>query len=130
MAAVAGPTPGTLQFEEPGHHADLSQLRVNGELIDVRRCSWCDDLTDNLKAFNLPKYALIPLFIVNYHMHETEPVEACPGCMRRILLKYLACQIITAKIVWPILVLPIYVFYFVLTFRKGHSPGRAGSGHR
>ncbi len=122
-AALAGPLTGATHLGEPEHQSDLTELRVNAELIDLRRCSWCDESTQSLKAFNLPKFLLIPLHSVHYHVHETDPTEACPGCMRRILLKYLACQIITANILWPFLVLPIYAFYFVLTFRKGHSRG-------
>jgi hypothetical protein len=119
--ADTGPTSGTLSLEEPEQEADLSQIGVNGERIDLRRCSWCDELTHRLKAFNLPKFLIIPLHHFHLHDFETERNEACPGCMRRILLKYLTCQIITANILWPVIVLPIYVFYFALTFRKGHS---------
>ncbi len=119
--AVASPTPGTDPFEEPEHEADLSHIGLNGEWIDLRRCSWCDELTHSLKAFNLPKLFFVPV-CVHYHIHETELNEACPGCMRWILLKYLACQIITANILWPFLVVPVYLFYFALTFHKGHSP--------
>ncbi len=107
--AVISPTPGTDPFEEPEHEADSSQIELNGEQIDLRRCSWCDELTPSLKAFNLPKVFLIPI-IVHYQVFETEPNEACPGCTRWILLKYLACQIITANILWPVLVLPVYIF--------------------
>jgi hypothetical protein len=124
-ASVARPAPGTLAFEEAEHQADVYQLGPNGELIDLRRCSWCDELTHSLKAFNLPKFFLIPV-VVHYHIHETERNEACPGCMRWILLKYLACQIITANVLWPVVVLPFYVFYFALTFRMGHSPDAPG----
>jgi hypothetical protein len=127
-AAVAGSASGTHQIEESAHQTDMSQFDVNGELIDLRRCSWCDELTQSLKAFNLPKLFFIPIPHVHYHMHETDPTEACPGCMRWVLLKYLACQIITANVLWPILVLPIYLVYFVRTFVKGHSAWGPWSG--
>jgi hypothetical protein len=119
MAAVVAMKPGIVQFETPRHQWDLVRFQINGEPIHLRRCAWCDEVTHSLKAFNLPKFLIIPVSHFHYHMYETEPTEACPRCMRTILLKYLACQIITANILWPILVLPIYAFYFVLTFRKG-----------
>jgi hypothetical protein len=117
----ASPTPGTHSFEEPEHKGDLPHTGSTDERSDLRRCSWCDESTHSLKAFNLPKFFFVPVPHFHYHIHETELNEACPGCMRWILLKYLACQIITANVLWPVLVLPFYVFYFALTFRKGHS---------
>ena len=119
--AVSGQTPDTDSFEEPKQHAVLFRIGPGDELIILRRCSWCDEFTPSLESFNLPKFFFVPV-IVHYHIFERERNEACPGCMRWIVLKYLAIQIITANVLWPFLVLPFYVFYFALTFRKGHSP--------
>jgi hypothetical protein len=120
---AAGPIPITGQPEEPWHQTNLY---VNDERIDLRRCPWCDEFTHSLKAFDLPKFLIIPVHHFHYHLYETDPTEACPRCMRGFLIKFAACNLLTANVLWPVIVLPWYVYHFVLTFRKGHTPGAGG----
>jgi hypothetical protein len=88
---------------------------------DLRSCHYCGKETGSLKSFELPTVlCLFPLYIPTLSF-ETEPISACPSCMRWYIAKFLLCNILTANITWPAFSLLPSVYLFAMTFPKGHT---------
>jgi hypothetical protein len=73
------------------------------------------------QQFALPK--VLCLHFVFCLKVETEPIVACPGCMRWYITKFLLCNLITANVLWPVVSLLPSLYFLAMTFRKGHSSG-------
>ena len=82
-------------------------------------CPECGRPTNSMKAYTLP--GLTIFLIVAAHMRHRKHV-CCPHCMRKkILLHGFTYNIITAHLLWLILIMPWSVINFLRSFTKGHS---------
>jgi hypothetical protein len=88
---------------------------------DLQMCHYCGKETLSLKYFELPKVLCLIAFYVPVMSFETEPINACPSCMRCYIAKFLLCNIVTANILWPPLSLLPSLYFFAMTIPKGHS---------
>jgi hypothetical protein len=52
---------------------------------------------------------------------QRNEVTACNKCMRQHILKNALINIVTANIVWPIIILPYSLYNLYQTFQPGHS---------
>ncbi len=97
--------------------------QVPNELLvqELRSCHYCGEETGSLKSFELPKVLCLFLFYIPTLSFETEPISACPNCMRWYIAKFLLCNILTANITWPVLSLLPSVYLFAMTIPKGHT---------
>ena len=48
---------------------------------------------------------------------------ACPRCMRKVILKRTALNILPANVLWVVIVLPCHLVQLVRTLTHGHSAG-------
>jgi hypothetical protein len=94
----------------------LYQLRKQLERTPVT-CPVCGNETDSLKSYILPNFTFV--FVATRWKWEYK--VACAKCMRKMLLKNAGLHIITANVLWPIVVLPRFSVNLTRTFVKGHS---------
>jgi hypothetical protein len=117
---------------EPLRHP-LFDTQLDNELLDqnlhdspepdLRFCGYCGKETGSLKDFELPAVLFVPFPYCPYISAETEPISACPACMRWYITKFLLCNIVTANVLWPVVSLLPSLYLFARTMRKGHSRG-------
>lgn len=81
-------------------------------------CPCCDREVNALKEFNTihTLYFWIPFIAV-----KLEDVTACPGCMRVYLVKRLLVNLLASTLLFPVIVLPIFLFQYFRSWAKGHS---------
>ncbi len=82
-------------------------------------CPECGRLSDSLKCFILPHYAV---FVGIYAQWQNVQYICCPSCMRKhIGIKCFTYNIILANIMWPIFILPWGVTQLIRSGQKGHT---------
>src|SRR4051812_37527696 len=95
------------------------------------KCPCCHAPTRDLKCL---RFAHWMVFLVLYLWVAERVTVACPRCMRRILARRLALNVVPANLAWPALLI-LYVPRFAATFEPGPSrvltdvprePGRVG----
>lgn len=97
----------------------VEAIEERGEYPDELQCPVCLTMTDSLKQYSTLRYAF---FIGIGGGGEKETVTACPRCMRRHLRKRFLVNLIPANL----LMLgfgPMFLFQWLRTFGRGHSPG-------
>lgn len=82
-------------------------------------CPSCGRPTDSLKQYRYISWGLCYLVGFTY---ELAYYQACPACMRKLILRRAALNVVPANVLWPLLVLPWGLGLFVASFQKGHSP--------
>ena len=83
------------------------------------QCPECGRLSDSLKCFTLPNYAV---FIGIYAQWQNVQYICCPSCMRKhIGVKCFTYNIVLANIMWPIFILPWGVTQLIRSSQKGHT---------
>lgn len=86
---------------------------------DLADCPRCSQPTDSLKQYRCLK---VCVFYLAGAVWQEEYVRACPGCMRRHLVRRCLINLPLANLLWPILVLPWTLVLVASSRRKGHSP--------
>ncbi|MGQ0613105.1 MAG: hypothetical protein ACT4PV_05135 [Planctomycetaceae bacterium] len=81
-------------------------------------CPGCGASTARLKRKNTLG---ICLFVVAFFYYTRIVVTACPGCMRRLLLKRALINLPTTHIAWPLFALVLWIPQLATTFLPGHS---------
>ena len=82
-------------------------------------CPECGRLSDSLKCFILPNYAV---FIGIYAQWQNVQYICCPSCMRKhIGIKCFTYNIVLANVMWPIFILPWGITQLIRCAHKGHS---------
>jgi hypothetical protein len=97
----------------------VEAMKEDGVYPEFLRCPVCEERTDSLKQYRMLR---VGFFIGIGGSGDLETVTACPRCMRRHVAKRFAVNLIPANL----LMLgfgPAYVFLFLRTFWRGHSPG-------
>lgn len=82
-------------------------------------CPECGQLSDSLKCFTLPNYAL---FLGIYAQWQNIQYICCPSCMRKhIGIKCFTYNILLANLLWPVFILPWGVTQLIRSGQKGHT---------
>lgn len=94
-----------------------SQCRTNGNMLIP--CPECGRLSDSLKCFILPNYAV---FVGIYAQWQSIQYICCPSCMRKhIGIKCFTYNILLANLLWPVFILPWGVTQMIRTCQHGHT---------
>ncbi len=93
----------------------LIALRHVPEWLD---CPECGELTNSLKDFRLIDELFSLLF---YHKWSMIDIIACPGCMRKNLIRRMIITIASSNFIWPLVPLPHYSYFLIHTLIPGHS---------
>jgi hypothetical protein len=81
------------------------------------RCPQCGKPSNAIKIFTFP--IIIWLIVFFYFFRRT--VAACPACQRQNIGFYASINLPAMHLLWPIVYLPLIVYYFVRTLIPGHS---------
>lgn len=81
------------------------------------RCPACRQPSDSLKQYTMPK---LVVFLVFAASTQRATYTCCPSCMRKVIGKNLAINIIPSNLIWPLLAI-YYLGATTATFTKGHS---------
>jgi hypothetical protein len=84
---------------------------------DQVRCTECGQYSDSIKRYTLGTLLFLFVFWVWSSRSET----ACPSCMRAKIASFCIVNLITANVLWPLIILPWTVILFLQTFTQGHS---------
>ena len=84
------------------------------------RCPVCHEPTDSIKQYKLVRTLL---FLFLFATWNTLVATACPRCMRKVILKRTAINILPANVLWVIVVLPFHLVQLLRTLTRGHSAG-------
>jgi hypothetical protein len=82
------------------------------------RCPSCTAPTASLKRYTMCE---LLVFVGIFAFTRRSTCTQCPGCMRKTILTRTAYNLITANLLWPIVVLPWHTVLFCMTYSKGHS---------
>jgi hypothetical protein len=81
-------------------------------------CPCCESDTDSLKQYRYISWVVFFLVGATYRLAF---FRACPSCMRKLIARRAAWNLIPANILWFALVLPWGLGLIIATFRTGHS---------
>lgn len=80
-------------------------------------CQVCGVSTENLKA----GVSFVILFAYMFAWVWRKQSMACPKCTRKNVYKLALINLLSANLIWPIVVVPICLIQWVSSFRTGHS---------
>lgn len=80
-------------------------------------CPCCEKISGSIKCFTFTDWFFIVIGMAAQKRREI----ACPGCMRGKIMTHSIVQLLTANLLWPIVILPHCVVLLMRTFSKGHS---------
>jgi len=81
-------------------------------------CPVCSSATDSLKQYRFVSWVVFYLVGATY---QVAFYRGCPACMRKLIARRTAWNLIPANLLWFVLVLPWGLWLVVASFRKGHS---------
>ena len=94
-----------------------SQCHANGSVLIP--CPECGKLSDSLKCFILPNYAV---FVGIYAQWQNTQYICCPSCMRKhICIKCFTYNIVLANLMWPTFILPWGITQLIRSCQHGHT---------
>ena len=99
---------------------DLSNVKPKFSMEGIPvPCPECGKMTDSLKVYRLPDLWICLGVWVRY---ATKGHVCCPSCMRKkILLHGFTYNIVTANLLWTLIIMPWSVINLFRTNSKGHS---------
>jgi tetratricopeptide (TPR) repeat protein len=112
-----------LRLDPSFQEAEENLYELDDELATVTvNCPVCSAATDSLKRYRMP-YRVIFFGIAARVKHGT--YTGCPSCMRKKLLEnvFSPLNILSANLLWLILVLPYNLVLFIASTTRGHSQG-------
>ena len=81
------------------------------------RCPQCQQHSRSIKVFHFP--IIVWLIVFFYFFKKT--VAACPACQRQNVGFYAFLNLPAMHLLWPIVWIPLILFYVACTFIPGHS---------
>ncbi|CAN5205383.1 hypothetical protein BH10ACI1_BH10ACI1_15860 [soil metagenome] len=84
---------------------------------ELKTCFECGNKTASLKNYRVMQ---VFVFLIIFMVARGIDYEACPSCMRKKIATCAAIQIVTAHIVFPIILI-FHIVQFCRTFTSGHS---------
>jgi hypothetical protein len=83
-------------------------------------CPVCGSATPQLKRVKLFQWLV---FLVVFYWVRTVVYTACPGCMRKALVKRTLLNLVPGNLAWLLIVLPVHGLAFFRSFAAGPSSG-------
>jgi hypothetical protein len=80
-------------------------------------CPDCGEATEHIKRTDVVSI----VFLLAGAIWKTTTVTTCPACMRKRLLKNAAVNVVTANLIWPLLILPATIYQVARTYKSGHD---------
>jgi hypothetical protein len=81
------------------------------------RCPQCGKQSNAIKVFHFP----IIIFLIVFFYAFKKRIAACPSCQRTNTGFYALINLPALHFLWPIIHVPLIVFYLTCTFIPGHS---------
>jgi hypothetical protein len=81
------------------------------------KCPECGRLSDRIKSYRMGLLIFLLLFWVTYMEREA----GCPSCIRKKIASYCAINLVTANLIWPLIILPWSLVLLLDSFCAGHS---------
>jgi hypothetical protein len=81
-------------------------------------CPVCGEPTEHLKQYRFVAWMVFYLIGATY---STAYYRGCPRCVRRVIAKRAAWNVLPANLLWVALVLPWALVLIAASYRKGHS---------
>jgi hypothetical protein len=100
------------------HHAGIPvEEKPTPKLPLFIDCPVCGRPTGNLKCYEMGCVVFLCL-AVSWNVQDE---VGCPRCIRWMLLYYTLINVLTANVLWPILIFPVSILHLVSSFWPGHS---------
>ena len=80
-------------------------------------CPECRRPSDSIKAYTLGTILFLLVGAVSWRRREV----GCPSCIRGKIALFAAVNLVTANLLWPILILPWATVQLLRSFTRGHS---------
>jgi hypothetical protein len=80
-------------------------------------CPECHQLTDSLKCYG----TIVAVYFIVAASWRSKKEVACPKCMRGKVLAFAGVNLVTTHIIWPIVILPRAIIYWLDLGSPGHS---------
>lgn len=84
----------------------------------LARCPACGQASDSVKCFRMG--TVLFLFVGGGAQWRDE--FGCPPCIRKQTARFAVFNLLTANLLWPVLVLPMVIAHLVRSYQPGHSP--------
>lgn len=102
------------------------EIRMSQSTVTVYPCPVCRTSTDSLKHYEFPQL----LFLLFGASHRVDRVTACPACLRQFLFRWAAVSLVTANLLWPVIVFPLFVSRLFASFMPGSVAQRKTIGKK
>lgn len=86
------------------------------QLLEPVECPDCCNQTYVLKEHRFWHLTVVFLVFVVHYRYRSEWMLACPSCMRRALWRWNLKSLVTANLLWPVFILPVYASRTIGTF--------------
>ncbi len=96
-------------------YSDYPDVSLHGD--EPVECPSCGQPSGSIKCYN----TLILLFIWFFVVWWPKKDVGCPSCIRGKIAQFCLINIVTANILWPIIILPWSLVLFCMSFSQGHS---------
>ena len=103
------------RLEQPQPPAVVQNADLTAD--NLRYCYECGEKSDSIKNFRVMN---VFVFLIIFMVARGIDYRACPSCMRKKIATAAGIQILTAHVVFPI-VLIFHIIQFCRTFVSGHS---------
>jgi hypothetical protein len=80
-------------------------------------CPECHQPSDSVKCFRMG----FVLFLGIGAGAQWKNEYGCPSCMRPKIALFALINLLSANLIWPILILPMVIAHLVRSFQGGHS---------
>ena len=81
-------------------------------------CPCCGRLTDSLKLYRVATF----LFLLFAFVARSQQLVGCPRCVRGKIGRFALVNVVTANLLWPVIILPWSLILLACSFLRGHSP--------
>jgi hypothetical protein len=102
---------------------DVSAARAGGVTPDRRatgvlvRCPECGRPSDSVKCYRMG----VIVFLVLAWFSSTKNEFGCPRCIRGKIAGFCLTNLLTANVIWPLLILPWSIILLLCSLSRGHS---------
>ncbi len=99
---------------------DLAPVASHDPVEEYLPCPLCGNLTGSLKQY---RYVHRVVYFLFGAMYQASCCRACPSCMRGYVLDRMRANVLTAHLMWLLLLVPWGLVLIARTYTQGHSRG-------